>query len=78
LDPNGQLASYANRADIPSIPAPGTSIIYYNGKAYYVTGTSPATAYVSGGFAGYMDANHKTTAEALPVIQSRLTTTQGK
>jgi Subtilase family len=78
LDPNGQLASYANRADIPSIPAPGTSIIYYNGKAYYVTGTSPATAYVSGGFAGYMDANHKTTAEALPVIQSRLTTTPGK
>src|SRR5215475_5682037 len=77
LDPNGQLASYANRADIPSIPAPGTSIIYYNGKAYYVTGTSPATAYVSGGFAGYMDANHKTTAEALPVIQSRLTTTPG-
>jgi hypothetical protein len=78
LDPSGQLASYANRADIPSIPAPGTSIIYYNGKAYYVTGTSPATAYVSGGFAGYMDANHKTTAEALPVIQSRLTTTPGK
>jgi len=78
LDPSGQLASYANRADIPSIPAPGTSIIYYNGRAYYVTGTSPATAYVSGGFAGYMDANHKTTAEALPVIQGRLTTTPGK
>ena len=78
LDPNGQLAAYANRADIPSIPAPGTSIIYYNGKAYYVTGTSPATAYVSGGFAGYMDVNHKTTAQALPVIQSRMTTTPGK
>jgi Subtilase family len=77
LDPNGQLASYANRADIPSIPAPGTSIIYYNGKAYYVTGTSPATAYVSGGFAGYMDVMHKTTTEALPVIQSRLTTNPG-
>lgn len=77
LDPNGQLAAYANRADIPSIPAPGTSIVYYNGKAYYVTGTSPATAYVSGGFAGYMDANHKTTSEALPVIQSRLTTNPG-
>jgi hypothetical protein len=77
VDNNGQLASYANRADIPSIPAPGTSIIYYKGQAYYVTGTSPATAYVSGGFAGYMDANHKTTAEALPVIQSRLTTTPG-
>lgn len=77
LDPSGQLASYANRADIPSIPAPGTSIIYFNGKAYYVTGTSPATAYVSGGFAGYMDVNHKITTEALPVIQSRLTTNPG-
>lgn len=77
LDNNGELASYANRADIPSIPAPGTSVIYYNGQAYYVTGTSPATAYVSGGFAGYMDANHKTTAEALPIIQSRLTMTPG-
>jgi hypothetical protein len=77
LDSNGQLASYSNRAPIPSLAAPGTSIIYYNGQAYYVTGTSPAAAAVSGGFAGYMDANHKTTVEALPVIQSRLTTTPG-
>ena len=77
LDPSGQLASYANRADIPSIPAPGTSIIYYNGKAYYVTGTSPATAYVSGGFAGLMDVNHTTTTQVLPVIQSKLTTNPG-
>lgn len=78
LDPDGKLAAYANRADHPAIPAPGTSVIYYNGKAYYVTGTSPATASVSGGFAGYMDVNHKTAAEALPAIQSRLTTSPGK
>jgi hypothetical protein len=77
LDSNGQLASYSNRDPIPSLAAPGTSVIYYNGQAYYVTGTSPAAAAVSGGFAGYMDANNKTTAQALPVLQNRLTTTPG-
>lgn len=77
LDSNGQLASYSNRAPIPSLAAPGTSVIYYNGQAYYVTGTSPAAATVSGAFAGVMDARHETTAQALPILQNRLTTTPG-
>jgi len=77
LDGSGQLASYSNRAPIPSLAAPGTSVIYYNGQSYYVTGTSPAAASVSGAIAGYMDANHKTTTDALSVLQNRLTTNPG-
>ena len=30
------------------VKAPGTSRIYYNGQAYISTGTSTATAYISG------------------------------
>jgi hypothetical protein len=70
---NGQLASYANRADIPSVGAPGTSVIYFDGKAYYVMGTSVSTAYVSGMAAGYMDTAHKSAGDAQTFILNKLT-----
>ena len=46
------LASYANRGDFVDVVAPGSSIIYFGGKAYMVTGTSASTAYISGLAAG--------------------------
>lgn len=49
---NGQLASYANRGDFVDVAAPGSSIVYFGGKAYLVSGTSASTAYVSGLAAG--------------------------
>lgn len=48
----GQIANYANRGSFVDIVAPGTSIVYFNGQAYYVSGTSAATAYATGLAAG--------------------------
>ncbi len=46
------LASYANRGDFVDVAAPGSSIVYFGGKAYMVSGTSSSTAFVSGLAAG--------------------------
>jgi subtilisin family serine protease len=46
------LASYANRGEFVDVAAPASSIIYFGGKAYLVSGTSASTAFVSGLAAG--------------------------
>ncbi len=51
-DSKGQIASYANRGNFVDIVAPGTSVVYFKGQAYYVSGTSSATAYATGLAAG--------------------------
>ncbi len=48
----GQLASYANFGSFVSLALPGASVVYLNGQAYIVQGTSPATAYATGVAAG--------------------------
>jgi hypothetical protein len=62
LSQQGQLASYANDWSGDSMALPGTSFVYYGGQAYGVQGTSSATAYASGIFAGTMGANSSSTA----------------
>jgi hypothetical protein len=61
----GQLASYANYWPGDSMALPGTSIVYYGGQAYSVQGTSPATAYASGIFAGTLNANTGSSASQI-------------
>ncbi len=51
-DSSGNIASYANRGSFVDVKAPGTSRVYYNGQIYISTGTSTATAFVSGQAAG--------------------------
>jgi hypothetical protein len=51
-DPDGEISSYANRGSFVDVKAPGSSRIYYNGQTYISTGTSTATAFVSGQAAG--------------------------
>ena len=51
-DRQGQIASYANRGSFVDIVTPGASIFYFNGRAFYVNGTSAATAYATGIAAG--------------------------
>ncbi|MFA6546583.1 MAG: S8 family serine peptidase [Limisphaerales bacterium] len=53
---DGQLASYANRGDFVDVAAPGSSIVYFGGRAYLVSGTSASTAFVSGLAAGMKSA----------------------
>jgi hypothetical protein len=64
----GQLAPYANRGSFVSLGAPGTSIVYYNDRPYYVMGTSASSAYASGWLAGYMDSTHSTALQSKPVL----------
>ena len=66
----GQLASYANRGSFVSLGAPGTSIVYFNGVPYYVTGTSASAAFTSGIAAGYLDTTHNTTSQAQAFLRS--------
>jgi hypothetical protein len=72
LDPNGQLTSYSNRSPGPSVGAPGSSLVSYNGQTWVVTGTSPAAADVSGIAAGYMDKNQVSTGDAKTYIQNTM------
>jgi thermitase len=66
----GPLASYANRGSFVSLGAPGTSIVYFNGVPYYVTGTSASAAFTSGIAAGYLDTTHNTTSQAQAFLRS--------
>jgi hypothetical protein len=65
----GQLAPYASRGSFVSLAAPGTSVVYYDGQPYYVTGTSSSAAFISGMAAGYMDISHGDSAKAQTFLQ---------
>ncbi len=52
--PDGGYASYANVAPFVDISMPGNSIVTLTGSAYFVSGTSSATAKATGSIAGYM------------------------
>lgn len=47
-DKRGNLASYANYGSFVDVVGPGTSIVTYNGRSYLTSGTSAATAFISG------------------------------
>lgn len=47
-DWNGNLAPYANRGSFVDVKAPGYARVYHNGQTYLSTGTSTATAFISG------------------------------
>jgi hypothetical protein len=53
---DGSIAPYANRGNFIDLIAPGTSFMDFNGTTYRVTGTSPATAIVSGAYATFASA----------------------
>jgi subtilisin family serine protease len=50
-DRKGNIAAYANRGDFVDVIAPGTSLVDFNDQTYLITGTSAATAYISGAVA---------------------------
>jgi thermitase len=53
---DGSIAPYANRGNFIDLIAPGTSYMDFNGATFRVTGTSPATAIVSGAYATFASA----------------------
>lgn len=54
VDQQGQVMSWANRADLPAVGASGTVLVTYNHQTFVVQGTSPATAIVSSTAANLM------------------------
>jgi hypothetical protein len=64
-DPNGQLASYANDGPFVRAMAPGDSIVYLNGQAWQVEGTSTATAFATAAIAQTINQQHVTVNQAV-------------
>ena len=56
----GGIASYANYGDFVDVAAPGANLVRYNGKSWYVSGTSASSAYISGLAAGMTSRSGKT------------------
>lgn len=71
-DAPGQLAAYANRAPTVDMMAPGNSVVYLNGQAYLITGTSAASAYAAGLAAGLADSRGLTAQQAAATVQNSL------
>ena len=71
-DKKGNLASYANRGSFVDVVAPGGSVVSYGGLSYLVTGTSAATAYVSGLAAGLAGAAGKPPSQMENQIRSSM------
>ncbi|HSY09463.1 MAG TPA: S8 family serine peptidase, partial [Candidatus Dormibacteraeota bacterium] len=69
----GLLASYANYWSGDSLALPGTGFVYYGNEAYVVQGTSTATAYASGVFAGTMGnaSTGITSSQILTIMQKK-------
>jgi len=68
----GEVASYANRGEFVDVAAPGTSLVFYDGRPYMVTGTSPATARVSALAATLMAGTGKDAAAVEAMIRRNL------
>lgn len=66
----GQLAGYANYGTFVDMIAPGNSVVYYNGQAWLVTGTSAASAYAAGLAAGFADTRNLTPVSAANAVRT--------
>jgi len=62
--PNGQLASYADDGSFVKAMEPGTAPVIWNGQEWLVTGTSPATATMTGAIVALENQDHITAQQA--------------
>lgn len=67
-DRRGNVAPYANRGQFVDLLAPGTSKVQFNNQTFFVSGTSTATAFVSGVAAAHASAG-KSQAEVQYYLQ---------
>jgi hypothetical protein len=68
LKDKNQLASYANMADFVDLAGPGSGVVYYQGKPYYVQGTSVSTAWMTGAAVGIAQRNAAAWPQVKPVL----------
>ncbi|MGO9587825.1 MAG: S8 family serine peptidase [Limisphaerales bacterium] len=67
----GQLAPYANFWSGDNMALPGTGYVYYGGTPYVVQGTSTATAFASGVYAGTLGSTTMSQSQILGAMQTR-------
>lgn len=70
-DRKGNIAAYANRGDFVDVAAPGGNIVSFNNQSFLVSGTSTATAYVSGLSGGLAVSSGKPLNEVEKEIRSQ-------
>jgi hypothetical protein len=63
-----RLAPYANYGTFVDMTAPGSSVVYFNGEPYVVTGTSTAAAYASGLAASVAESQQIPPSEAAALV----------
>jgi hypothetical protein len=67
----GQLAPYANFWSGDNMALPGTGYVYYGGMPYVVQGTSTATAFASGIYAGTLGSTTVNQSQILGAMQTK-------
>lgn len=77
-DKKGNIASYANYGNFVDAVAPGSTLVYFNGRSYIVSGTSASTALASGMAAGFVDSSGKSLSAAAAAITATFAPKQGK
>jgi hypothetical protein len=70
-DHRGQIAPYANHGNFIDLIAPGTAFVEFNNRPYFGSGTSYATAYVTGFTAGLIASYDLSTNDALSHIRNQ-------
>ena len=71
-DKNGAIASYANRGSFIDVVAPGSTVVSYNNRLFYVSGTSASSAYAAGMAAGLSDFSKKSLAQVEAGLRATL------
>ncbi len=71
-DRNGTLAPYANRGSFVDVILPGANIVPFNGRSYYVNGTSVSTALASGMMAGLAESTRQAPMKILPTFRNSI------
>lgn len=74
-DRRGNIAAYANRGQFVDVIAPGTSVVEFNDQSFLVSGTSTATAYMTG-TAAAIRATGKTAAQVETILRESFAVTQ--
>jgi len=70
-DRPGEIAAYANRGDFVDVIAPGTAVVQFDNRAFLGTGTSYATAYISGVAVGLVTGSGQTAAQAADTLRKQ-------
>jgi hypothetical protein len=75
---NGTIASYANYGNFVDLVAPGSNLIYFNGRTYLTAGTSVASAYISGLASGLVVKNGIKPQQASALLMNTFGRSAGK